>query len=305
MDERPTIGFIGAGRAAGLLGVALARAGYPVVAVGSRSMSSAEQAAVRISEASPRAESGRCVAVTPQEVVDAAELVLVTTPDDTIADVSRALRWRAGQGVAHCSGALPATVLSEAGAWGARTGSWHPFQTLTGVARLEGVTFGIEAEEEPYDTLAAMSRAVGAVPLPVPAEARPLYHAASVLSCGYLTTLLREARRLWEAAGLPGKAATPAIGAIAEATLANLRAVGDEASLTGPTSRGDAGTVRLHLEAIAGAAPELLPLYSAISRRSAVPAHEAGRPAGSMDDWDALFEEFVTSRIASGKSEEA
>jgi len=63
--------------------------------------------------------------------------------------------------------------------------------------------------------------------------------------------------------------------------------------VTGPVSRGDVGTVRLHLEEIDRAAPELIPLYTAISRRSAVLASEAGRPTGPLDTWDALYGEFL------------
>ena len=75
---------------------------------------------------------------------------------------------------------------------------------------------------------------------------------------------------------------------LAEATLANLRAAGAEAALSGPTSRGDGDTVRMHLDAISSSAPELLPLYAALSARSAVLAKDAGRPTGGTD-WDALF----------------
>ena len=293
MADRPTVGFIGAGRAAGVVGVALARAGYEIVAVGSRTMTSAESVATRIRDAGCE----RCAAMASQAVADTAELVLVTTIDAAISEVAGALRWRSGQAVVHCSGALSLETLAAARRQGADIGSWHPFQTLTGLARLEGATFGIEAGGALYERLAAMTRDVGGTPLPVPSEARVLYHAASVLSCGYLTTLLREARRLWECAGLPADAAMPAIGAIAEATLANARAMGVEATITGPTSRGDAGTVRMHLEAIADRSPELLPLYAAFSARSAALANEAGRPTRPVEEWEALFEEYVTSRI--------
>ena len=286
MARRPTIAFVGAGRAAGVIGVALAEAGYPVVAVASRSKASAETVAARTVEAGAR----DCIAVSPQRAADAAELVLVTANDGAIADVAQQVRWRSGQAVVHCSGALSTDVLDAAKVAGAETGSWHPFQTLAGSATLEGVTFGIGAGDGLYDTLAEMSRAVGGTPLNVPAEARALYHASSVLACGYLTTLLREARRVWEAAGLPREAGREAIASVAQATLSNVHAMGEEATLTGPTSRGDTGTVRLHLESLAEREPELLPLYRAISRRSALLAHEAGRPTNPMEEWDALFE---------------
>lgn len=296
MPDHPTIAFIGAGRAANVVGIALAKAGYPIVAVASRTRASADATA----DAIRAAGAVDCASAEIQAAADAAQLVLITTTDGAIAEVADSGRWRAGQQVAHCSGALGANVLEAALAQGAVTGSWHPFQTLTGTAKLDGVTFGIEAGDELYDVLAGMSRAVGGVPLNVPAEARPLYHAASVLACGYLTTLMREARRVWEAAGLPEDAGRQAIGAVAEATLANVRALGEGATVTGPVSRGDAGTIRLHLESIQELAPELLPLYTAISRRSAVLSLEAGRPTQALPAWDELYEEFVSAAQALG-----
>lgn len=285
---RPTIAFVGAGRAANVLGVALAKAGYEVVAVASRTQASADMTADAIRQAGSLA----CKATTVQGAADVGELVLITTNDGAIGEVASTVRWRAAQAAVHCSGALGADVLSPAREQGAATASWHPYQTLAGSATLDGVAFGIEAGPDLYDTLAEMAKAVGGEPLHVPAEARALYHASSVLACGYLTTLLREARRVWEAAGLPEEAGRHAIGAIAAATVENVRSFGEEATVTGPVSRGDVGTVKLHLVAIAEAAPELLDLYAAISRRSAVLALDAGRPTRPLGEWDALYDGF-------------
>lgn len=289
MAELPSVGFIGAGRVAGALAPALAAAGYRVAAVASRTSASAERVAAHVTgAAAPSVQSA-------QGVVDAAELVFLTTSDGAIRPVADALRWRGGQAAVHCSGALTLEPLAAARKRGALVGSWHPFQTFGAEGTsttLAGVTFGIEADAGLYDTLADLTGRVGGVALPVPAGARVLYHAASVMSCGYLTTLLHEAEVLWKRAGLPPEAARAAIGVLAETTLANLRRAGAGAALSGPTSRGDEATVRLHLDGVAERAPELLTLYAAVSARSAVLAEEAGRAVGETD-WAALFAEYV------------
>ena len=286
MAELPSVGFIGAGRVAGTLAPALAAVGYRVAAVASRTRASAERVASRVPGA---------LATDAQGVVDAVELVFLTTSDGAIEPAAGAVRWRGGQAAVHCSGALTLEPLAAARKRGALAGSWHPFQTFSAAGTsttLAGVPFGIEADAGLYDTLAELTERVGGVALPVPAGARALYHAASVMSCGYLTTLLHEAEVLWTRAGLPPEAAGPAIGALAETTLANLRRAGAGSALSGPTSRGDEGTVRLHLDALASRAPELLPLYAAVSMRSAVLAEEVGRPVGETD-WAALFAEYA------------
>lgn len=279
-EERRSIAFVGAGRLAGVLAPELARIGYRIAAVASRSRESAERVAAL---AGSRAAG-------LQEAVDAAELVFVTTPDDAIGAVASEARWRAGQWAVHCSGALTLSPLAPALQAGASAGSWHPFQTFGGETSLQGVTFGIEADGALLDALERLSTEVGGYALRVPAESRALYHAASVMSCGYLTTLLNEAQTLWERAGLPPEAALRAMGRLARTTLTNIESAGTAAALTGPTSRGDEGTVRLHLDAVRTKAPELLPLYREISLRSVELAREAGRPGGSAD-WSGVYGE--------------
>lgn len=282
MDDRPAIAFIGAGRVAGMLARAFADLGYPVPAVASRSPESAERVASLVPD---------CRAVSPQDAADAAEVVFITTSDGAVADVAASVAWRAGQGVVHCSGALTCEPLAPARSAGANIGSWHPFQTFGGETSLAGVTFGIEADGELLEFLERLASEVGGYPLRVPAEARALYHAASVFSCGYLTTLLGEARTLWTRAGLPPEQAFQAITRIANSTLANIERFGAETALTGPTSRGDAGTVRLHLDSVKSVAPELLPLYREICLRSVELARQAGRPVAGMD-LQPLFDEY-------------
>ncbi|MCY4582673.1 MAG: DUF2520 domain-containing protein [Chloroflexi bacterium] len=274
MDERPAIAFIGAGRVAGMLARAFAELGYPVPAVASRSPQSAQRVASLLTG---------CRAVSLQDAANSAGVVFITTSDGAVNEVASGVAWRAGQGVVHCSGALTCEPLAPARAAGASVGSWHPFQTFGGETTLAGVTFGIEAEGELLAFLERLASEVGGHPLRVPADARALYHAASVLSCGYLTTLLGEARTLWTRAGLPPEQAFQAITHIARTTVTNIERFGAETALTGPTSRGDTGTVQLHLEAVRGVAPELLPLYREICLRSVELAREAGRAGGDMD----------------------
>jgi predicted short-subunit dehydrogenase-like oxidoreductase (DUF2520 family) len=61
-----------------------------------------------------------------------------------------------------------------------------------------------------------------------------------------------------------------------EQAVANARALGIAASLTGPAVRGDAGTIGAHLEALQAGAPGVLPVYRALLERDAVIARERG-----------------------------
>jgi len=77
-------------------------------------------------------------------------------------------------------------------------------------------------------------------------------------------------------AGLDEPGAVAVYGRLMEQTLANARAVGVAAALTGPIVRGDAGTVTAHLEALARFAPEVADLYLAVARRELVIAEQRG-----------------------------
>ena len=66
------------------------------------------------------------------------------------------------------------------------------------------------------------------------------------------------------------------LGPLLHAALENALRMGDDA-LTGPVSRGDAGTIARHVAVIGETAPESLPVYLALARRTADRAIAAGR----------------------------
>src|SRR5207237_5489570 len=83
-------------------------------------------------------------------------IVFLTVPDDAIGplckEIAEAGGWRAGQGVVHCSGALPSDVLQPAKDAGALVASFHPLQTFASleaaIAHMPGSTFAIEGDPE-------------------------------------------------------------------------------------------------------------------------------------------------------------
>src|SRR4029079_5569894 len=79
-----------------------------------------------------------------------------------------------------------------------------------------------------------------------------------------------------------------------EAALENALHLG-AAALTGPVSRGDAGTVARHLAALDAVAPGSVPPYLALARRSADRAIAAGRlpPVGADPLLEVLAPETV------------
>jgi predicted short-subunit dehydrogenase-like oxidoreductase (DUF2520 family) len=267
------LGFIGAGTVGTALSVRLSGKGYPVVAVSSRSQTSAEKLAQSI--------SGCRTVSNNQAAADAAELIFVTTPDDAIAPVVSEIQWHPGQSVVHCSGAASTDILEPAKRLGAQVGAFHPLQTFAGVKQaidnIPGSTFAIEAQEPLLATLKEMAAALEGDWIELKASDKVLYHAAAVIACNYMVTLIKLATDLWQTFNIPTPQATKALMPLLRGTLNNIDNVGIPQCLTGPIARGDTGTIKKHLEALQKSAPALLSTYRELGLQTIPVALAKGR----------------------------
>ena len=275
-DVRPArlrVGVVGAGRVGAVLGAALGRAGHRVVGVSAVSEASRARAAALLP----------AVPVRPvEDVVAAADLVLLTVPDDALAGLVTGLVTtgvlRRGTLLAHTSGRYGVGVLEPALAAGALPLALHPALTFAGTAvdleRLVGTAFGVTAPEPLLPVGEALVLEMGGEPVRLSEAQRPLWHAALAHGANHLTTLVASSADLLRRAGVeePGPVLAPLLGAALDGSLRR-----GDAALTGPVARGDAGTVAAHLEVLAAVAPEILPSYVAMARLTADRALAAGR----------------------------
>lgn len=261
--ERPVTGIVGAGAVGTALGVALARAGWPIHAVASRDPARRERFRRLVDGARPFAE--------PTALIEEVELIVVAVPDDAIAAVAAGVRMYSGQAMVHTSGALGAEVLAPAMAAGTQIGGFHPLvafaDTERAVAALRGATVAIEGDDQLADLLARMADAIGAVAVRLAPGSKAAYHAAAVLAAGGFVALLDAIAELGRVAGLDEAGSLAIYGPLVGQTLDNARSLGIRAALTGPITRGDRGTLDAHLAALATHAPGVLPLYRAAAER--------------------------------------
>ncbi|MEU4691727.1 Rossmann-like and DUF2520 domain-containing protein [Actinoplanes sp. NPDC023714] len=259
-----TVGVVGAGRVGAVLGAALAAAGHRVVAAAAVSAASRERVA--------RLLPGAAVLPADEVARAADDLLLLAVPDDALAAVVAGLdrtgALRPGQVVAHTSGAHGLAVLGDVNGM-----ALHPAMTFTGadtdLDRLPGIAWGVTTRDRAFATRLVAD--LGGVPEWVAEDSRPLYHAALAHGANHLVTLVNEAAGLLRSAGVeqPGRVLEPLL----TAALDNALRMGD-AALTGPVSRGDAGTVAKHLDRMPG---EAVPAYLAMARRTADRAIASGR----------------------------
>ncbi len=251
------IGFIGAGPVGTAFGVHLSRLGYEVIGIYDVSPEAAQSFAGEV--------SGAKVYQNGQEMVDAADLVFITTPDDVIPKAAAQFRWGGGKSVTHCSGASTVHSLDVAREQGAAVGSIHPCQTFAGreqaIANLPGSTFAIEAEEPLRGILTGIAQKLDGDWLYLTAEDKALYHAAACIACNYFYTLVSLATDLWQNFGKTSAEATRAYIPLLQGAVNNIASLGLPKALTGPIARGDVATIRRHLAALEKSAPELLTMY--------------------------------------------
>ena len=260
----PSVGIVGAGPVGTALGLAISRAGWPVLAVASRDAGRRERFRSLI--------PGARAFVEADAILDEVELVILAVPDDAIPSVVDSMRLYSGQALVHTSGLLGAEVLQPAVAAGRQIGAFHPLVSFTAdversAEALKGATVALEGDDRLVGLLADLAEALGAVPVRLPRGTKPAYHAAAVLASGGLVALLDAVVTLGAAAGMDERGSLAVYGRLVEQTLANARANGVNAALTGPIARGDAGTVEAHLAALRRLAPDAVELYLAAARR--------------------------------------
>jgi predicted short-subunit dehydrogenase-like oxidoreductase (DUF2520 family) len=276
LNQVITVGVIGAGRVGAVLGAALERAGHRVVAASAVSTASVARAHRLLPDA---------VLLPPDQVAAGAgvDVVLLAVPDDALGGLVHGLveagTIRAGQIVVHTSGAHGTAVLAPATAIGAHPLALHPAMTFTGGPSdldhlAEGISFGVTA---PHDVRALATRLVadlGGTVEWVAEEARALYHAALVHGANHLVTLVNEAMDRLRDAGVvhPERVLGPLLRASLENTLRD-----GDAALTGPVARGDAGTIARHVTVLQAVAPDSVPAYLVLARRTADRAIASGR----------------------------
>ena len=263
--RRPVVGLAGAGRVATAMGAALVTAGYRVGAVWNRTPAGAAALAQQVdSEA----------VATPDQLVQACELVLVCVSDDAIADVvarmtADALQYQrdaetagsvAWRGIVHLSGALAADVMQpQVTSWD--YGVLHPARAISTAQAsseassvdLKGTVFAIESTGTRLrNVLLRVVCELGGHHIIVGSSDKALYHAALTMASNYLVTLKFIAGSLLSDAHIDAAAdADRLLLSLMRSTLDNLETRDAAEALTGPIRRGDVTTVAQHLRVLA------------------------------------------------------
>lgn len=252
---------------AGHLAPALVQAGHQVVAVWSRTLSTAQQLADKVAATALHGDKPDFAAVQ-------ADLYLLAVPDDAVPTVLQASKWPSGALVAHTSGALPLGVF--AGYPQIKGGVFYPLQTFSPGRALtwDAVPLCLEAADAAgFAVLEAVARSLSQRVLRVPSAARQQLHVAAVFACNFTNHLLGIADALLAGADLPADILAPLV----RETIDKAQSNPPFAVQTGPAIRRDASTIEAHTQALA-THPTWQLLYQQLTA-SIQQAAETGRQA--------------------------
>lgn len=256
------VGVIGPGRVGTALARGLVHAGDEIVAVAGRGQAALDAFRAHLDAAEVTDAAG---------VARLADLVLVAVGDDAIAavvdEIVAARAVRPGQRWVHTAGGHGIGVLGPIAEAGGSVAACHPAQSFpdadTGLASLPGSSWAVTAASEDVGWASVLVTDLRGSPLPVAEERRALYHTGLAVGANATSSIVTVARDLLVGAGIDD--AGQILGPLVTTSAGNAAAAGAEA-ITGPVSRGDAGTVARQIAELRRSAPEAVDAFLALSR---------------------------------------
>lgn len=243
------IGIIGAGKVGTTLGKYLSIHGKNVTGFYSRTHESADEAATF---AETETYSSLC------KLVEKSDVIFITTPDGVIHQVWGDLLHQdiSNRIICHFSGSLSSHVFSgreEAGASGI---SMHPMYAFSdkfhSYEQFHTAYLTLEGDPEAVAVMKPMWEAIGHHVLTLKAEDKIKYHAAAAMASNEMLGLMQASLDILSECGFSEKDSMALLTPLVQGNIASMLKKGCVNALTGPVERGDAQTVRKHLQALEG-----------------------------------------------------
>ncbi len=174
--------------------------------------------------------------------IASADIYIIAVSDDSINSVAQYVKNKSAV-VAHCSGAMPLTVMPE----GYRRGVFYPLQTFTKGRKVNfaEVPICVEGETEKVQSaLMALGSAISNTCLAVDGSERPALHLAAVYTNNFTNHLLYRASKICEARQVSFDLLKPLL----LETVLKLDDLSPYRAQTGPSRRRDHLTEKKHLE---------------------------------------------------------
>jgi len=256
-----TLNIIGCGKVGQTLGYLFAQANvFQIQEVFNQSLASSIKAVEFIGSGRPLGS---------MKEMKRADVYMIATSDSSIAESAEKLaevhKPRDKSIVFHCSGALPAQVLSVLRDTGALIASVHPVASFAepkkSIESFAGTYCGIEGDSDACETLSLSFDAIEGKPFNIDSERKTLYHTAAVFASNYLVSLMEVSMQTFMKANIPADTASELALSLAKDSIDNISAIGPAQALTGPIARGDMEIVKRQFQELSEWREDIAELY--------------------------------------------
>ncbi len=214
-------------------------------------------------------------------------LIIIAVSDDAIRSVAETLAvipMSPDLVCCHVSGAVGLDALQPLKAKGAEVGSVHPLQSFpadSGGAYFRDISVSILSDTSSV-VLSDFAKSLDCRPVAVTEEQKQQLHLAAVFASNYLVALMDLVNKTTKGLEYP---LSDLLKPLIQTTLSNIEGKGTARSLTGPVSRGDAGTVKAHLELIDSIQDhEMKQAYKTLGRAALRLAFDTGKLSKEQAD---------------------
>ncbi|MBE0675653.1 MAG: DUF2520 domain-containing protein, partial [Bacteroidales bacterium] len=243
---KTTITFIGSGRVAGALAESLYRVGYPIAAVISRNVETAQELASRVG----------AVATESYEIPRETGLLIIAVPDDAIAEVAEKVRAAKETVIVHTSGSTDIKIFDLLPQ---PCGVIYPLQTFTSGRSINMGEIHFFTESADSATLDFIDEIVGALSSNVhhlDSEKRSVLHLSAVFVSNFVNHMLYAGMSTAGREGIDRSVFTPLV----METVMKALDIGPGEAQTGPAVRNDKRTIAKHIELLSFS-DDLMNLY--------------------------------------------
>ncbi len=263
---RRAISFIGAGKVGTALGLYFKDKNFEIVGYLSRNESSSIMAA---------SLTGSRSYTIQEDLINKSNIVWITTPDDQIEGVAKQIASlninnKEEKLFIHASGVHTTDVLNDLRSAGLHVAAAHPLLAFSNpIDSAEALKKGSWFAVEEYEIkISKLLNLCGNLTFSIDKDKKALYHAAACVMSNYAVTLANVAQRMFTKAGLPEMSVPSATMPLVESVIHNLMDKKPTEALTGPIKRGDAATVKLHIDTISKLMPEVLEFYKYMGKET-------------------------------------
>lgn len=211
-------------------------------------------------------------------------LWLVGCGDEAIPQVVQTLlsnaKFDSSAVVFHCSGVLSSQELAPLRERGCHVASVHPIRsfadTTLATDNFSGTFCGVEGDSDGVAVVRYLFSRVGGEVFHIPTESKLVLHAGHVFASNYLVALLKVARDLYAAAGIPEDLSWCLMEPLVRGTVDNVAQLGPIAALTGPIARGEGSVVERQLNLVREISPRVAEIYARFGEVALDLAREQG-----------------------------